>query len=134
VNLRGTPEVAQGELMRFFAEAAWYPTALLPSQGVRWEAVGDTSARATLKDGETTLTLLFRFNKDGLIDSIRAEARGRTVKGRVIPTPWEVRLKNYELREGMRIPREGEVAWILPEGPKPYWRGSITRLTYEFVR
>ncbi|HEX9975348.1 MAG TPA: DUF6544 family protein, partial [bacterium] len=34
VNLRGTPEVAQGELMRFFAEAAWYPTALLPSQGV----------------------------------------------------------------------------------------------------
>lgn len=25
VNLRGTPEVAQGELIRFFAEAAWYP-------------------------------------------------------------------------------------------------------------
>ena len=39
-------EVAQGELMRFFAEAAWYPTALLPSQGVRWQAVDDTSARA----------------------------------------------------------------------------------------
>ena len=29
-NLRGTPEIAQGELMRFLAEAAWYPTALLP--------------------------------------------------------------------------------------------------------
>ncbi len=26
----GTPELAQGELMRFFAEAAWYPTVLLP--------------------------------------------------------------------------------------------------------
>ena len=46
VNLRGTGEVAQGELMRFFAEAAWYPTALLPSQGVRWEAVDDRAARA----------------------------------------------------------------------------------------
>ncbi len=45
VNLRGTPEIAQGELMRFFAEAAWYPTALLPSQGVRWEAVNDTSSK-----------------------------------------------------------------------------------------
>jgi len=32
-NWRGTPEVAQGELMRFLAEAAWDPTALLPSQG-----------------------------------------------------------------------------------------------------
>lgn len=46
-DLRGAlGEVAQGELMRFFAEAAWYPTALLPSQGVRWQAVDDTSARA----------------------------------------------------------------------------------------
>jgi hypothetical protein len=35
VDMRGTGEVAEGELMRFFAEAAWYPTALLPSQGVR---------------------------------------------------------------------------------------------------
>lgn len=27
-------EMARGELMRQFAEAVWYPTALLPSQGV----------------------------------------------------------------------------------------------------
>lgn len=134
VNLRGTPEVAQGELMRFFAEAAWYPTALLPIQGVQWEAVDDTSAKATLTDGETTLKLLFRFNKDGLIESVRAEARGRTVAGSVIPTPWEGRWSNYELRDGMRIPIDGEVAWILPEAPKPYWRGRITRLGYEFAR
>ncbi|MFH1369775.1 MAG: DUF6544 family protein [Planctomycetota bacterium] len=134
VNLRGTPEVARGELMRFFAEAAWYPTALLPSQGIRWEAVNDTSAKAMLKDGEIILTMLFRFNKDGLIESVRAEARGRTVGGTVIPTPWEGRWSQCELRDGMRIPLEGEVAWILPEGPKPYWRGRITSLTYEFVR
>jgi hypothetical protein len=34
-DLRGTPEMAHGELMRFLAEAVWYPTALLHSQGVR---------------------------------------------------------------------------------------------------
>lgn len=134
VDIRGTPEVAQGELMRFFAEAAWYPTALLPSQGVRWEAVDNTSAKATLKDGGITLTMLFRFNEDGLIESVRAEVRGRTVAGAVIPTPWEGRWSHYELRDGMRIPLEGEVAWMLPEGPKPYWRGRITRLDYEFTQ
>jgi hypothetical protein len=134
-NLRGTPEVAQGELMRFFAEAAWYPTALLPSQGVRWEAVDDTSAKATLKDGETApLTMLFRFREDGLIESVRAEARGRAVAGTVVPTPWEGRWGGYELRDGMRVPIDGEVSWILPEGRKPYWRGRITRLGYEFAR
>jgi len=134
VSLRGTPEVAQGELMRFFAETPWYPTALLPSQGVQWEAVDDTSAKATLKDGEITVTMLFRFDENGLIESGRAEARGRTVAGKVVPTPWEGRWSNYELRHGMRIPIEGEVAWILPEGPKPYWRGRITNLTYEFAQ
>ncbi len=35
VDMRGGGDVAEGELMRFFAEAAWYPTALLPIQGVR---------------------------------------------------------------------------------------------------
>jgi hypothetical protein len=134
VNLHGTPEVAQGELMRFFAEAAWYPTALLPSQGVRWEAVDETSAKATLKDGEITLTMRFRFNENGLIESVRAEARGRIVGGEVIPTPWEGRWSHYELRDGMRIPLEGEVAWLLPEGPKPYWRGRITDIRYEFAQ
>ncbi|MBW1996828.1 MAG: hypothetical protein JRJ29_02560 [Deltaproteobacteria bacterium] len=46
-NLRGTPEMAHGELMRFLAEAAWFPTALLPSQGVQWEPADDFSAKAT---------------------------------------------------------------------------------------
>jgi hypothetical protein len=62
VNMADIPEMARDELMRFFAEAAWYPTALLPSQGVRWEAVDDSSAHATLTDGALTLQLLFRFN------------------------------------------------------------------------
>lgn len=134
VNLRGMGEVAQGELMRFFAEAAWYPTALLPSQGVLWDAVDDYSARATLKDGELTLTLLFRFNKDALIDTVRAEARGRTVGDTVVPTSWQGRCWNYEIRDGMRVPLESEVAWLLPEGAKPYWRGRITKLSYEFAQ
>jgi len=133
VSLRGTPEMARGELLRFFAEAAWYPTALLPSQGVQWEAVNDSSAKATLADGATTVTLLFCFNEEGLIKSVRAEARGRNVAGEMIPTPWEGRWSNYELRDRMRVSMEGEVAWMLPEGPRPYWRGRITRISYELA-
>jgi hypothetical protein len=40
-DTQGGGEIARGEFMRYFAEAVWYPTALLPSQGVRWEAVGN---------------------------------------------------------------------------------------------
>lgn len=132
-DLHGPGDIAEGELMRFFAEAAWYPTALLPSQGVHWQPVDDRSAQATLTDGRTTVTLLFTFNEQGLIDTVRANARGRTVSGKIVPTPWQGRFWNYEDRSGMKIPTEGEVAWILPEGPKPYWRGHLTGLTYEFA-
>jgi hypothetical protein len=132
-NMGGTPELARGELLRFFAEAAWYPTALLPSQGVRWEAVSDTSARATLTDGTLAVTLLFRFNADGLIDTIRAESRDRVVNGKTESAPWQGRFWNYAERGGMQVPLDGEVAWVLAEGVKTYWRGTVTTLTFELA-
>lgn len=134
VNLRGTRDMAEGELMRFLAEAAWYPTALLPGRGVQWEAMDDRSARATLQDGDVTVALTFHFGADDLIDAVRAVARGRTVDGVVVPTPWEGRFWNYAVRDGMRIPLDGEVAWVLPEGTKPYWGGHIVESSHEFVQ
>ena len=134
LDLRGSGDVAQGELMRYLAEAAWYPTALLPSQGVRWDAVDERSARATLADGQSSVTLLFVFNEAGLIESVRADARGRSVRGAVLMTPWEGRWSNYQERGAMRVPLDGEVAWLLPERRQPYWRGTVTTLDHEFAR
>lgn len=134
VDTQGSGEVAEGELMRFFAEAAWYPTALLPSQGVRWEAAGDRSARATLTEGETSITLLFAFDERGLINTVSTEARGRKVGDEIVPTPWLGRFWNYGERGGMLVPLDAEVAWVLPEGEKSYWRGHITEISHEFAR
>jgi uncharacterized protein DUF6920 len=106
----------------------------LPSQGVCWQHVDDRSATATLSDGEVTAALLFRFNDDGLIESIRAEDRGRGIKNTFVPTPWEGRWHHYEWRDKMLVPTEGEVAWVLPDGPKPYWRGRIINIDYEYAR
>jgi hypothetical protein len=46
--------------------------------------VDDRSARGTLADGSIHVSLLFTFNTEGLIDSVRAERRGRTVNGKII--------------------------------------------------
>lgn len=132
-DIRGDGAIAEGELMRFLAEAAWYPTALLPSQGVRWEPVDDCSARATLADGASGVSLLFTFNEQGLIDTVSASARGRTVGGTIVPTPWQGRFWNYAERSGMLVPLSGEVAWVLPQDPAPYWRGEVQQLEYEFA-
>lgn len=131
-DLRGPGAIAEGELMRYLAEAAWYPTALLPGQGVTWTAIDDTSARASLTDGSVTVSLTFHFGPDGLIQGVCADARDRTVGKALIPTPWEGTWSDYQRRDGMMVPMAGEVAWILPAGRKPYWRGRITALAYRW--
>ena len=131
-EVSGEGEIARGELMRYFAEAPWYPTALLPSQGVQWSAVDMHSANATLVDGALALTLLFRFNAAGLVESVRAEGRGVTVGREVVMMPWECSLSNDEVRSGMSVPMRGEAAYMRPEGRKAYFIGTVTSLSYKF--
>lgn len=131
-DLRGTPAIAKGELMRFLAESVWYPTVLLPGQGVEWLAVDGQSADATLTTDGISVTLRFGFGADGLVETVFAEGRGRAIAGTVVPTPWEGRFWDYAEREGMMVPLQGEVAWLLPNGNKPYWRGTITDLVFRF--
>lgn len=132
-NLQDRGELARGELMRFFAEAPWYPTALLPGQGIAWAPVDDHSARATLQDGDISLTLLFRFGPEGLIEAVRAAARSRIMGGTTASMPWQGRFWNYAVRDGMRVPLEAEVEWLTPGGAKPYCRVKITTLNFEFA-
>jgi hypothetical protein len=129
-DVGNTPQAAQGELLRFFAEMPWYPTALLPSQGVRWEAIDDTSARATLTDGATTVSLVFRFNAEGAIETMRAEARNRDA---LTTMPWNGRFWEYAVRNEMLIPLQGEVGWEYPEGTRLYYKGKVTEINYEFA-
>ena len=127
-EVQGGGEIARGELMRYFAEMAWYPTALLPSQGVRWGAVDERSASATLVDGPITLTLLFRFDGAGLITSVHADARGSGVGKDMVMMPWDCSVSNYQLRDGMMVPTRGGAA----KGGKPYFVGDLTSMVYVF--
>ena len=132
-KLEGPGEIARGELVRYLAEAAWYPTALLPSQGVCWTAIDDRSAQAILTDGAVSLTAQFVFDAAGLIEAVRVEARGAVVRAAIVMTPWEGRMSNYQQRNGMLVPLTCEAAWLPRGGRKPYWRGTIMSIAHEFA-
>jgi hypothetical protein len=133
-EVEGAGDIASGELMRWLAESVWYPTALLPRQGVAWQAVDATSAQATLIDGPITLTMLFRFGDDGLVSGVRVEARGALVAGQTVMMPWVGAFSDYRRQNGMMIPFRGEVAWITPQGKRPYFRGTVTQVGYRFAK
>ena len=132
-KMHNTPELNQGELLRFFAEAVWYPTSLLPSQGVIWEAINQHSSRATLTDRKITASVVFQFDTEG-ITSMRAEACCyRVVGDKSMFMPWVGNFREYAVRDGMQIPLEGEVGWEHPEGLRLYFKGKITNINYKFA-
>jgi hypothetical protein len=132
-DLHDRESLAVGELMRWLAEAVWYPTALLPSQGVRWFPISGSTARASIGDGPHVVSLTFVFGTDGLVESVHSEGRPRLVRGATMPTPWEGRFSQYQERDGMQVPSSGEVAWLLPAGRRVYWRGTLHSVSYTIV-
>jgi hypothetical protein len=129
VDQRGTPEMAASSLLRYLAESPWLPNALLPSAGVRWEAVDERSARATLSHAGVTASMQAHFGPRGEIERITAE-RHRDVNGAAELTPWEGRFSEYARLEGMMVPLAAEVGWMLPDGWFPYWRGRTVEAQF----
>ncbi len=124
--------LAEGALQRYLAEAAWLPTALLPSAGVTWTAMTDSSALATLKDRDLSVSVEFRFNDANEISGTYVPDRNRSVGDDYVPTPWEGRFWRYEFHDGMLTPTHGEIAWRVDGVLQPYWRGRTVRVSFEF--
>ena len=129
----GTPEMDSGALHRYLAEAVWYPTALLPSAKLRWDAVDDRRAVATLTEAGVTVSLEFRFADTGEVKGIYTPARWGRFGGGYEQVPWEGRFRAYEECQGMRIPAEGEVGWYFEYDWRGVWKGRITSARYELA-
>ena len=125
--------LAEGALMRYLAEAVWLPTALLPSERLRWSPIDDSRAVATLTDLGLTVSLEFTFGDTGEITSVFSPERYMESGGDYKPIPWAGRFWDYREHDRMMIPEKAEVEWQLPEGTGPYWKGRLIDVDYEFA-
>jgi hypothetical protein len=123
----------EGELYRYLAEAPLYPTALVPSERLRWSPIDDARALATLTDRGATISVEFRFAGSGEVTAIHAASRPRLSGGDYVPTPWEGHWRSYEEQSGMRVPGEGDVGWWLDGVWQPVWRGQIVSPSFVFA-
>lgn len=89
--------------------------------------------RQLVPDGPISVTILVRFGADGLIASVYVTGRAMTAGTATVMMPCECRMSNYQTQNGMRVPLTGEALYITPEGEKPYFKGTIEMLTYEFA-
>lgn len=117
--------ITQGEMLRWLGEAPWYPTALLPSDKIRWESIDDQSAKVILKDGNLTGEGVFHFNEKGQMIKFSAKRY------------YEDQLEDltgfyddYKNVNGMNIPSKVRVEWNLDSGNYSYAKFNVQ--TFEF--
>ena len=120
-------EMNEGELVRYLGEAVWFPTALLPAEGVEWEAVDERSARATIEDSGNTASVVFHFDEDDRVERVTTERYRQETEDYA---PWTGHFRDYEERSGMTVPTDAEVEWNLPDGDRPYWRARLTEIEH----
>jgi hypothetical protein len=87
VSEGGTPDMAESVLARWLGEAAWFPTAFLPGEGLTREPVDDSTARATLTDGAVRVGGDLHFAPTGETTGMTAMRYG-DVGGRCA-SPWQ---------------------------------------------
>lgn len=121
-----------GALHRYLAEAVWFPTALLPAAGIRWTAIDDKRALATLTQHELTVELEFRFNEKNEVESVYSEGRYGQFNGEYRKQPWEGHFKDYHEVNGIKVPRYGEVGWWQDGKFDLVWRGEITKMNISY--
>lgn len=123
-------EMDISSLIRFLAEAPWFPTVLLPGDYIEWEEIDSNSARVIIKDKGYIASGIFTFNEKGEIIKFVTNDRYMEADGKYFKEQWAGYYRNYQEIEGMKIPMEGEVEWNLSDKDLPYAKLKITDIQY----
>lgn len=126
-------EMDISSLIRFLAEAPWFPTALLPSDYIEWKEIDSNSAQAVIKDNGYTASGIFTFNEKGEIIKFVTNDRYMEVDGKYFKEQWGGYYRNYQEIEGMKIPIGGEVEWNLSDKDLQYAKLKITDIQYNIT-
>jgi hypothetical protein len=127
IRARGQ-DVSEGEAQRYLFELPWVPQAMLANRGLAWREVDPKTVEVVTQVGPARLAARFEFNEAGDIIGASCDARPYLDGKTSVSRPWTGSFGDYAVVGGVRLPTRAEVRWELPDGPFPYWRGTITSL------
>jgi Family of unknown function (DUF6544) len=120
-------QFARGQAMRYLAELAWAPQAMVSNPALEWQAVDESTVEVATRIARERVAVQLHFDAAGDIVGMSTDARPRMVGKQVVDTPWSGIFGEYREFNGVRLPTTGEVSWLLSDGPFTYFRGRVTR-------
>ena len=125
VRARG-PEVARGEAMRYLAELAWVPQAMIANRELEWHGLDEDAVEVAARVGDSRVSVVLHFDSAGDIEGASADVRPRLVGKETVKTAFRGVFGEYRELGGVRVPTTAEASWLLPDGPFTYFRGRVT--------
>ncbi len=124
-HMRGGPVIAKGEIMRYLAELALAPDAILRNASLGWSVRDERTISVAAGVGEARGEVELQLDDDGRIGAITATGRPRQEGKRTVERPWSGRFSDYRRHHGRWLPFAAEVAWTLDGGTFVYFRGAM---------
>jgi len=118
----------EGTLQRYLGEMVWFPSLAL-SRHITWEALNDSTARATMNYNGTTGSGTFYFNAAGDVTRFSAlRYKGNEPDAR--RHEWVMEIEGYNIFEGIKVPAEMSASWILEDGAWTWLKMEVTEIKY----
>ncbi|RSK25969.1 hypothetical protein EJF36_03125 [Bacillus sp. HMF5848] len=127
VNVRNNSNVNQSTMQRFLLELPWYPSAAL-SDYIEWEAIDDKSAKATMTYNGVTGSATYFFNEDGELVKGSAWRYKDNDSDELVECVAD--LKESKLFDGIKIPTNVEITWMLDEGPYTWYKLNVEDVVF----
>ena len=125
------PHLDQGALLRLLGEMTWMPTALLDRRYVRWSAVDDHRASATLSINGREVTGVFEFGCDDLPTAFTTERYRDVGGGQSVLTAFIGRSSDYRLVSGVLVPFRVVGAWVVDDHPIEYADFVVEEIAFD---
>jgi hypothetical protein len=115
----------RGELMRYLAELAWAPDAIMRNRTLRWRELDDGRLSVSTGDGEQRAEIQITLDEEGRIAEVFAPDRPRAVGDRFEPSAWRGTFGDYCWTERRLVPMSAEVGWFKESAYEAVWRGRL---------
>lgn len=124
------PKMDQGETVTVLNDMFFMAPGALIDKRIQWEEIDDLTVEAIFTNGNSKVSALLYFDKEGKLLNFLSNDRFETNGKEYINNPWETPTSEYKNIDGYKIPSKAKLIYKRPEGDFCYGEFELVSMEY----